>query len=65
MTFEQWLTAQYALHTSYKEWNVVQQSDIKEYMQAAWEAGYDEGITSQRAYSQGYQDAMDDAKVGC
>ena len=51
MTFEEWLTAQYALHTSYGTgMESGKQSDIKEYMQAAWEAGYEQGYDAAILY---------------
>ena len=49
MTFEDWFTEQVAEHTDYIEGMLTgKQSDIKEYMKAAWEAGYEEG------YENGY-----------
>ena len=69
MTFEEWLIKQYALHTSYSEaMQPGQQSDIKEYMTAAWEAGYEQGYEQghedgcKQSYDQGYEQGYENGR---
>ena len=60
MTFEEWLIAQYAMHTDYgNSMQSGKQSDIKEYMEAAWTAGWEDG--NEHGYDRGYYQGTNDA----